>query len=166
MFNQFARFIERHRLAIPDRYCLPAKYRSAVFLSSFLITFGALVLLLSVVLGVQLLNQPSPAAPKASKAEIEQIAFELRAHAFTELATVETQMFRQSLENFRLAAAQDQRDAALRHAKAVRANALQHLVEAEAIAAPMGTQPDIATLRAEIAELDRQLTSMQGTQGN
>lgn len=166
MFNLLVRFIERHRLPIPDRYRLPAKYAPAVFLSTFLIAFGALMLLIAAVLGVQLFNQPSHPPQKATKAEIDQVAFEMRARAYAEVAALETSVFRQSLESIRLAIAQDQREAALRQAKDFRAQALRHLTEAEAIALPADKQPDIAALRAEIAELDRQLAAMPNTQGN
>lgn len=166
MFDKFAQFVDRHRLPIPERFRLPAKYAPAVFLSSFLVAFGALMLLFAAVFGVHLFNQPAQQASKASKADIDQVVFELRAHAFTEVAAMHTSVFRQSLESFRLAAAPDQRDAALRLAKTVRAEALRHLAEAEAIALSADKQPDIAALRAEIAELDRQLAAMPGTQGN
>ncbi|MHB1429571.1 MAG: hypothetical protein ACYCVW_12810 [Rhodocyclaceae bacterium] len=166
MFNKLAQFIDRHRLPIPDRFRLPAKYAPAVFLSSFLIAFGALMLLFATVFGVHLFSQPSPHAPKADQAEIEQMVFELRAHAYTEVVAMQTSVFRQSLESLRLAAAPDQRDAALRLAKEVRMQALRHLAEVEAIALPADKQPDIAALRAELADLDRQLAAMPGTQGN
>lgn len=158
MFNNLAQFIDRHRL--------PAKYAPAVFLSSFLIAFGALMLLFATVFGVHLFSQPSPHAPKADQAEIEQMVFALRAHAYTEVAAMEATVFRQSLESLRLAAAPDQREAALRLSKEVRAQALRHLAEAEALALPPEKRPDVTALRAEIAELDRQLVAMPGTQGN
>ena len=166
MFNQILRFIERHRLPIPDRYRLPAKYSPAIFLSTALITFGALMLLLAAGFGAHLFNQPPPAAHKAAQAGIDQEVFQLRAHAFAEVAAMETVALRQSLENIRLAVAQEQREASLRLAKTLRTQALQHLTEAEAITLPADKQPDIAGLRAEIDELDQQLASMPGTQGN
>lgn len=164
MFNKRTQFIDRHRLPIPDR--LPAKYAPAVFLGSFLISFGALLLLFAAVFGVQLFNQSSHSAPQASKAEIDQVLFELRAHAFTEMAAMEIRVLQQSLENFRLAASQDQREAALRLAKEVSVQARRHLAEAEAIALPADKQPEIAALHADIAELERQIAAMPGTQGN
>ncbi len=166
MFNKFARFVARYRLPFPDRYRLPARYSPAIFLSTFLIASGSLMLLFAAVFGFDLFNPSSNSVPKAAETEVEQSVVALRAHAITEVAAMETIMFRHSLESFRLAGAQDQREAALRLAKEVRTRAIQHLAEAEAIVLPADKQPDIAALRAEIAELDRELASMPGTQGN
>lgn len=169
MLGRIIRAVASYRLPIPERYLLPQRYAPAVFISTFLIVFGILSLLIAAYFGTHLFNQHDSrlqSSHKATKAEIDLVAFELRAHAYTEVAAMETIIFRQSLESFRTATAQDQREAALRLAKEVRAQALRHLAEAEAIALPPGKQPDIADLRASIAELDRQLAALPGTQGN
>lgn len=155
MFARFSQFVARHRLPIPVRY-----------FPFLIIAVVALMLLSAAVFGVHLFDKSKNAAPKATRTDVVQMTLELRAHAFAEVAALETSAFRHGLESFRHAAAQDQREAALRLAKEARAQALHHLAEAEAIALPTDRRPNVAALRVEIAELDRQLAAMPGTQGN
>lgn len=160
----FAAWLERHRL--------PRRYAPAIFVSTFLITFGALSLLFSAWFGVSNLWSAPPVkmadkqAEKRDASGADALLFDLRASSYVEAAEMEVMLLRFSLNRFRESSDPDKRQKALRQAKEARALAIRHLEAATAISLPPDRQPDLAALRADIADLDRQIAAMPGTHGH
>jgi peroxiredoxin family protein len=165
MFSKTAQILDHLRGALPDRYRLPNRYAPAVFLSSFVIALGGLSLIFMTYFGVQLFSFTGE-KPADLKGAGDDLMVEMRAHAYMEIATWETSKYRLNLSHFQQAADFDQRDSALRRAKAARLLAIQHLNEAQDIAIAKDRQPDFATLRADLDDLDYQLATTPATQSH
>jgi hypothetical protein len=152
----FAAWFERHRL--------PHRYAPAIFVSTVLISFIGLSQLFSVWFGVPTLWSASAArTDRIDSSDADTLVFELRARSYTDAAEMELLLLQLNLDAFRASSDPGKREVALRQVKEARELAIRHLEEATAIALPPGSQPDIAAVRADLAEFDRQIAAMPGT---